>query len=45
MDLLLTILAIILVVFGVATLVNGSLLWGLILIVVGLFLGGRGRVY
>lgn len=43
MGLLLLVLAVICLVFGVAALVEGSVLFGLILIVVGLFLGGGGR--
>lgn len=45
MDILLLVLAVILVVCGVGALISGSWIWGLLLIVVGLALGGRGRVY
>jgi hypothetical protein len=34
------IIGIVLIVFGVVSLVRGSLLWGLVLIVIGIFLGG-----
>lgn len=45
MGIILDILALILIIFGVVALIDGGVLFGLILIVVGLFLGGRGRVY
>jgi len=34
------IIGIVLIVFGVVSLFRGSLLWGLVLIVIGVFLGG-----
>lgn len=43
MGLLLLVLAAFLLVWGVVTLVNGSILFGLLLIVVGLILGSNGR--
>lgn len=43
MGLLLLILSVILVVVGVFELIDGSILFGLILIVVGVLLGGGGR--
>lgn len=43
MGLLYLILAVICLVFGVSALVQGSVLFGLILILVGLFLGNYGR--
>lgn len=42
MGLLLLILAVILVVFGVAALLNGALIWGIVLIVLGLAVGPGG---
>lgn len=42
MGLLLTILAAILVIYGVVVLINGSILFGIILIVVGLLVGPGG---
>lgn len=42
MALLLWILAIICIVFGVVRLIQGALLWGVVLILVGLLLGGGG---
>ncbi len=41
-DILLWILAVILVVFGVVRCVRGDLLWGIVLIVVGLLVGPGG---
>lgn len=43
MPLLLLILAVICLVFGVVTLIEGGVLFGLLLIVVGVILGGYGR--
>lgn len=43
MGLLLLVLAAICLIFGVINLVQGALLWGVILVVVGLFLGGGAR--
>jgi hypothetical protein len=43
MGLLLLVLAVICLVWGVSALINGAVLFGLILIVVGVFLGGNGR--
>jgi len=42
MELLLWILAVILVVSGIVSLVRGSILWGVLLIVVGLLVGPGG---
>lgn len=42
MGLLLTILAILCIVFGVVNLFQGAILWGVVLIVVGCILGGWG---
>ncbi len=42
MGLLLTILAVICVIFGVVNLIEGAILWGVVLIVVGCLLGGYG---
>ena len=42
MTALLVILAVILVVFGIVRLVQGDILWGLVLIVVGLLIGPGG---
>lgn len=44
MDFLIWILAIVCVVFGVANLLQGAILWGIVLIVVGCVLGGWGPV-
>lgn len=43
MSLILIVLAIICLVFGVSALLKGALLFGLILVAVGVFLGGYGR--
>lgn len=43
MGLLFLVLAAFLLVWGVVALVNGSVIFGLILIVVGVILGGNGR--
>jgi hypothetical protein len=43
MDILLLILAAILLIWGVAALINGAVLFGLILVVVGVFLAGGSR--
>lgn len=43
MNLLLLVLAAICLVFGVAALIDGAVLFGLILIVVGVLLGGGAR--
>jgi hypothetical protein len=40
--LLLTIIAIVLVVFGIVRIVRGDLLWGIVLIIVGLLVGPGG---
>ncbi len=40
--LLLVIVAIILVVWGIITIINGSVLWGIILIILGLLIGPGG---
>ncbi len=42
MELILWILAVILVVSGIVTLVRGEILWGIVLIVVGLLVGPGG---
>jgi len=42
MELLLWILAVILVVSGIVSIVRGSILWGVLLIVVGLLVGPGG---
>lgn len=42
MELILWILAVILVVSGIVTLVRGEILWGVVLIVVGLLVGPGG---
>jgi hypothetical protein len=42
MELILWILAVILVVAGIVTLVRGEILWGIVLIVVGLLVGPGG---
>jgi hypothetical protein len=42
MGFLLWILAIICIVFGVVNLIQGAILWGVVLIVVGCLLGGWG---
>lgn len=42
MEFLLWILALICIVFGVINLVQGQILWGIVLIVVGCLLGGWG---
>jgi hypothetical protein len=42
MEFLLWILAVILVVAGIVTLIRGGLLWGIVLIVVGLLVGPGG---
>ncbi len=42
MDILLWILALVCIVFGVINLLGGAILWGIVLIVVGLLLGGYG---
>lgn len=42
MNLLLWIAAVILVIVGIVTLIGGSLLWGIVLIVVGLLVGPGG---
>lgn len=42
MELILWILAVILVVSGIVTLVRGQVLWGIVLIVVGLLVGPGG---
>ncbi|WP_203432996.1 GPGG-motif small membrane protein [Jiangella asiatica] len=42
MEFLLWILAVILVVAGIVTLVRGQMLWGIVLIVVGLLVGPGG---
>jgi len=39
---ILWILAVVLVVFGVVALISGSILWGIVLIVVGLLVGPGG---
>jgi hypothetical protein len=42
MGLLLTILAVVLVIAGIVSLVRGQMLWGIVLIVVGLIVGPGG---
>jgi hypothetical protein len=42
MDTLLWIIAVILVVYGIITIVRGSVLWGVVLIIVGLLVGPGG---
>lgn len=42
MNLLLWIAAVILVILGIVTLIGGSVLWGIVLIVVGLLVGPGG---
>lgn len=42
MELLLWILAVILVIAGIVSLVRGSVLWGVVLIIVGLLVGPGG---
>lgn len=42
MELVLWILAVILVVSGIVTLVRGGILWGIVLIIVGLLVGPGG---
>lgn len=42
MGILLWILAILCLVFGVINLIQGAILWGIVLIVVGLLIGGYG---
>jgi hypothetical protein len=42
MEFVLWILAVILVVFGVVTLIRGAVLWGIVLIIVGLLVGPGG---
>ena len=42
MELILWILAVILVVSGVVSLIRGQLLWGIVLIIVGLLVGPAG---
>lgn len=42
MELLLWILAVILVVSGIVALIRGSVLWGIVLIIVGLLVGPGG---
>ncbi|HEX3907382.1 MAG TPA: GPGG-motif small membrane protein [Mycobacteriales bacterium] len=42
MDLILWIIAVILVISGILTIVRGGLLWGIVLIVVGLLVGPGG---
>ena len=42
MELLLWILAVVLVVSGIVTLIRGGVLWGIVLIVVGLLVGPGG---
>ncbi len=42
MALLLWILAVILVVFGIAAIIRGQALWGIVLIIVGLLVGPGG---
>jgi TM2 domain-containing membrane protein YozV len=42
MELILWILAVVLVVAGVLTLIRGQILWGIVLIVVGLIVGPGG---
>ena len=42
MDTLLWIIAVILVVWGIVTIVRGSILWGVVLIIVGLLVGPGG---
>jgi hypothetical protein len=42
MGFLLWIIAVALVIFGIITLINGSVLWGIVLIIVGLAVGPGG---
>jgi len=42
MDLILWIIAVILVISGIVTLIRGGVLWGIVLIVVGLLVGPGG---
>ena len=42
MDLLLWILAVILVVSGIVSLIRGAVLWGIVLVIVGLLVGPAG---
>lgn len=42
MDLVLWIIAVILVIFGIVTLFRGAVLWGIVLIILGLLVGPGG---
>lgn len=42
MELILWIIAVILVIYGIVTIIRGSLLWGILLIVLGLLIGPGG---
>ena len=42
MDTLLWIIAVILVIWGIVTIVRGSILWGVVLIIIGLLIGPGG---
>jgi hypothetical protein len=42
MNLILWLIAVVLVIWGILTLISGSILWGLLLIIVGLLIGPGG---